>query len=454
MKDQSEAKYWMSNPIFIAVIAFTLRVVIIVLTTFIETGYLPYLTALRYTDIDYHVYSDAARYITEGQSPYERFTYRYPPLLAILMVPNIKYNYQIGKVIFSLFDSLIVYMIYLILEESNMISNTANSQNSSQDDQSFVREPVSSGSTSSASSWLWALNPVSINICTRGSSDAISNLGILLYIHLIHKDYVFVSGILFGVLIYWRLYPIIYLPAVLAHLVSGENTSKSIFAMVTVRNLKVILMHSLAIVISCGLLGFLSYTSYGPTYLDQSVLYHLSRKDFRHNFSVYFLSIYMQMSKSVASDELSGNIDGVNLSMLFKIIDPMLTYSSIVIQLVLIISVSYLVLQRKMKLVNCMFIQTLIFVVFNKVITAQYFTWFMCFLPIIFGTKNRKIEENYSKLLWYMIIWSITCGFWLYNAYCLEFLGLNRHLSVWMASVMFHLANVKCIIDFVIMLTK
>lgn len=44
---------------------------------------------LKYTDIDYSVYTDGANYVLDGGTPYDRHTYRYTPILAYLMTGNI-----------------------------------------------------------------------------------------------------------------------------------------------------------------------------------------------------------------------------------------------------------------------------------------------------------------------------------------------------------------------------
>ena len=61
---------------------------------------------VKYTDIDYEVYTDAAAYLVAGQSPYLRSTYRYSPLLAAALAPNLLLHRAWGKVLFCGADLL------------------------------------------------------------------------------------------------------------------------------------------------------------------------------------------------------------------------------------------------------------------------------------------------------------------------------------------------------------
>lgn len=58
---------------------------------------------VKYTDVDYWVLTDAARALSSGNSPFTRCTYRYTPLLAALLLPNIWLE-SWGKYFFSFLD--------------------------------------------------------------------------------------------------------------------------------------------------------------------------------------------------------------------------------------------------------------------------------------------------------------------------------------------------------------
>ena len=67
---------------------------------------------IKYTDIDYAVYCDAARLVLAGRSPYERSTYRYTPILALTLTP-VAFFRPWGKVVFSAADLLVAWCVQL-----------------------------------------------------------------------------------------------------------------------------------------------------------------------------------------------------------------------------------------------------------------------------------------------------------------------------------------------------
>jgi phosphatidylinositol glycan class M len=150
--------------------------------------------------------------------------------------------------------------------------------------------------------------------------------------------------------------------------------------------------------------------------LQEGLLYHFSRVDHRHNYSMHWYWIYLARA---------ANVDMTNAGRLLlfpQII--LLAYSSLGV--------------APHNLTLALFLQTFLFVAHNKVITAQYFTWYLCLLPLCIDQFcwTRRVKISLTILLFSMVIW-------LASAYCLEMQGMAIQEVVWTASVVFFAANVN-----------
>lgn len=142
---------------------------------------------VKYTDIDYVVFTDAARHVTQGDSPYARATYRYTPLLAILLTPNIFLFYSFGKCLFALADLVIGYLIHQIL--------------------------ILRGMPSKRALWLdalWLLNPMVANISTRGNAESLLGCMVLGTLYLFMTRRFYPACAIFGLAVHFKIYPVIY----------------------------------------------------------------------------------------------------------------------------------------------------------------------------------------------------------------------------------------------------
>jgi phosphatidylinositol glycan class M len=102
-------------------------------------------------------------------------------------------------------------------------------------------------------------------------------------------------------------------------------------------------------------------------------------------------------------------------------------------------------------LAECLFLQTFTFVTFNSVVTAQYFSWYVIFLPLVMP----NLQSLSTRMLYVMVgCWSASQAVWLFCAYLLEFQGVNTYLLIWVASVVFYMINVLIIVIIILKLPK
>lgn len=372
---------------------------------------------VRYTDVDYLVFSDAASLMASGDSPYKRTTYRYSPLLAFFLIPNSIIHRSWGKFLFSASDLLVGVFIHSILKLRKVPEDLC-----------------------MYSAVVWLFNPFTFTIGTRGNCEPIVCAMILWIIICLLKGNVLQAAFWYGLVVHFRIYPIIYvLPIILIldplFFRSGlkprlqnwssrqDKTLRSSNkvtdqydlwkALKTVFSKERVMfgLVSGAVFLSCtGLFFYL----YGWEFLHEALLYHLTRTDPRHNFSIYFYHIYLHYEHE------------------FLMVEKLISFlPQFIVQLVLIFRFAQ-------DLPFCLFMQTVAFVAFNKVVTAQYFVWFFCLLPLILPWSNMKLKwEGLSCIL----VWIGAQLHWLMWGYLLEFKGKNVFLQLWLAGLLFLAAN-------------
>lgn len=74
----------------------------------------------------------------------------------------------------------------------------------------------------------------------------------------------------------------------------------------------------------------------------------------------------------------------------------------------------------------------------KQVMTAQYFVWFFCLLPLILPWSSMKLKW---KGLACTVVWMGSQLHWLMWAYLLEFKGRNVFVQLWVAGLVFLAAN-------------
>lgn len=447
-----------------------------------------------YTDIDYKVFTDASRHILNHNSPYDRHTYRYSPLVALILIPNIILHHSFGKFLFTTIDLFVALLIRLIVKNTlkeyecykekvfksiqfndnqKKLTSSQKSRRKSKNKHLKNQARNEIDSTADQSMLVWLYNPMTIAIATRGNCDSISGFLVLLTLYFLQcKRQYFVTGFVHGIAIHFRLYPLIYSLTLYMFLskfsyyttedrrlktnyMAIENYTNTVKQLKNSDNMRKISLREdnnmiaednkkiierktifkkkyllylipnfdqIKLIAGCLLslcsLTALFYHFYGYKFLFETYIFHLIRKDPRHNFSVYF---YLQY--------LTAWVKNIGLWQKVLMVLP---------QIVLLLVFSCRYGLNKYSLNFSILTQTIVMVIYNSVLTSQYFVWIMAILPLCLWQIN--MPKKTAVLL--LIIWFAAQGAWLLPAYFLEFHGQNTFLFIWIQSVSFFCANI------------
>lgn len=244
------------------------------------------------------------------------------------------------------------------------------------------------------------------------------------------------------------------------------------------------------------LLGLGFYWLYGQGFLQEAFLHHMVRKDPRHSFSMYYYPVYLQFMQwpgttaaaaatgtgldptvaAAAAREVGDVViggagsgsssSGSGIAAAVAVLQQLLPSSvaaaatagfesawqqlgqllaslpavdagrlAIIPQAVLLLVLA-VALHRNQPL--CWLLQTMAFVAFNKVCTAQYFVWYYSLLPVALQRMPWPLPKALQAA---GAVWVAAQLHWLFWGYTLEFEGAAVHLALWWAGALFLVAN-------------
>ncbi|KAJ5224943.1 hypothetical protein N7468_006168 [Penicillium chermesinum] len=381
-------------------VATALRLVLLVYGSWQDAN-----SAVKYTDIDYMVFTDAARFVSKGEPPYARDTYRYTPLLAWMLIPTAwsPVMFAFGKVLFALADIIAGWLVVQLLTKC-------------------YHFPSERALRYVSAVWLW--NPMVANISTRGSSEGLLGVLVAALLWATLTRRAALAGIVLGLAVHFKIYPFIYGVSILwwwdAERDGAPPSTKSdlisqILGFITSSRLK-LTGFALATFIA---LNSVMYLQYGTPFLQHTFFHHVTRIDHRHNFSPYSTLLYL-----TSVGDTSFHFEAL----------------AFLPQLLLAIVFLPLVLAKK-DLATTMLAQTFAFVTFNKVCTSQYFLWYLILLPFYLPSSSliRKGTLGIAAAL----LWVLGQALWLQQGFNLEFLGRSVFVpGLFLASLFFFAVNV------------
>ncbi|KAJ3364682.1 GPI mannosyltransferase 1 [Allomyces javanicus] len=359
--------------------------------------------AVKYTDIDYHVFLDAARAILRGDSPYARATYRYTPLVAYLMVPGLAVGLPVlGKLVFVASDLVVAVLL-----------------------RKWARIALSPADAATVEQWTvlaWLWNPFVANMATRGSAEAVVCVLCVAMLYLVARDRIGWAAAVFGAAVHVKVYPIMAAVPLAIHVAQPAHSGGSWRPQRAIR---------------CALIATAAFAALtaamvavtGVDMLHHTYGYHVTRADHRHNFSVYFYAIYLRIGAS----------SGAAAVALVPFLAQAVTVTALGVRF------------ARTNLSLAVFLQTVAFVAFNKVMTSQYFMWWLCYVPMVVPALQTREAR---RVPWWVLpvltaLWVAAQGAWLSNAYQLEFLGIPTFRALFVSSVTLFAVHVALIVELV-----
>lgn len=393
-----------SSPLLVFSSATALRVVLFFYGLWQDAN-----SPMKYTDIDYYVFTDAARFTARGYSPYDRETYRYTPLLAWMLLPTTWSStwFSFGKVLFAVGDIVAGWLIVLVLRHSAMMS---------------LERALKFAS-------IWLLNPMVATISTRGSSEGLLGVMVIALLWAVMQKKIILAGFLLGLGVHFKIYPFIYAPSIIwwlddEHTGIGKARSAGTDDILSLMKrfcngsrIKI----TVTSLTTFMFLNTLMYSIYGWPFLQHTYLHHVTRIDHRHNFSPYNTLLYLNSSAPGASL--------IHLESFAFL--PQLFLSALALP----------VLLAKKDLPSAMLAQTFAFVSFNKVCTSQYFLWYMVFLPFYLPSSSLLARKYLGIAA--AVSWIATQSIWLQQGFELEFNGKSTFVpGLWLGCLSFFLTNI------------
>jgi phosphatidylinositol glycan class M len=428
------------------VLGLALRVALIVAGSFADAAAAAGAAGgVRYTDVDHAVYTEAAALVLKGHSPYERHTYRYTPLLALALVPGaagseagVPLAQFWAKGLFALVDLLVAWLARRAL----------------------VQRGLSGSAATARAAWPVLLNPLVANLSTRGNADALIVALVLATLVALQAGRLRAAAVLYGLSVHVKIYPIVYAPAIVLFLnedypqalrLAQSPSSSSVSSISSsgniseqqrrsqgwFRRLLHDLLHPFGLKFRFFLWSFgtfvlvtlLCYAWCGDAFVHETYLFHVTRVDTRHNFSLYFLQLYLDSSAQIeaaAAGVIASGTDRLLLSL-----------SSFLPQVVVLVVLSACC-YRDLPL--SLFATSLAFVAWNKVQTAQYFLWWI--VPLLLVTAQSRM--GWRSALGLGVLWIAAEAHWLLRGFQVEMRGDDPKAfrAMWAAGAAFFLANV------------